>query len=112
MKDFMFSDPNIPCPEKMKKIGCTQDSQCRSALQNMYGCDDMKGCPTREIPFAGGLAWTSAGIGAIQCRCGQNAHCDGIRCQMGSRDSYEEAGVVEPIDAIELYIGSRKIHRS
>ena len=119
----MYSDDSKSCEERIQKIGCTQDSQCRSALQNMYGCDDMKTCPTQDIPYAGGLAWTSAGTRAIQCLCGQDAHCDihdtsckkkavGT-CRIGRRrggctreieEEYEEAGVLESSGMMQLYI--------
>lgn len=106
----MYSDPNIPCAEKLRSVYCTHDPECRSALQNMYGCDDMNTCPTSEIPYAGGLAWTSAGSRAIQCNCGQNAHCHnptgrGGHCDMGRRQSYEEYGVMESPDVLALTHG-------
>ena len=113
MASFSYLDPEIPCSERIKKIGCTQDAQCRSAVQNMYDCDDVKFCPPQNIPYAGGLAWTSAGAGAIECTCGQNAHCNlcskGRKksvgsCRMGARPAAEEAGVLDCAGMREYYI--------
>ncbi len=126
MKNFTYLNPKVPCSERMAKIGCTQDAQCRSALQNMYDCDDMKYCPTQDLPYAGGLAWTSAGSRAIQCLCGQNAHCDlcdkdGRKkhvgtCRMGRKRIDQNGnpiscGTVEGFENTSTPISARSLHR-
>jgi len=87
------------CKKRLEKNWCQSDAQCRSALYNMYDCNSCATCGIDTISDAGGLAWTSSGLGALQCTTtsGNPVYCDkkAERCRYGINEYETYAGIVE-----------------
>ena len=87
------------CRKRLEKHWCQEDADCRSALYNMYECNNCPFCGRETIPNAGGLAWTSSGIGSIECTTtsGNPVYCDNNtqKCKYGMNEYEMYCGVLE-----------------
>ena len=50
----VYPPPQVDCEKKLNEYICTDNAQCRSALSNLYECDNCNFCSDATIPYAGG----------------------------------------------------------